>query len=275
MDSLFEPNNCVKKTKILNRIGNYRCHDLNGLSKAELMDRVDTKFLLTYEQVAFVIEALEQDYSVLEVEQQRCQKYESIYYDTNDLDLYYKHHNKRLNRHKVRVRRYLSTGQSYLEIKFKNNKGRTVKKRNPIDLSNNNTRYFDDNIAEQTKHICTNKALNPTLKNQYQRVSLACESIGERITIDFDLSQHSFSSGNSICVSLSNLAVVELKQFKINRHSPCYRLFRLMKVKPVSFSKYCIGVALTKENKIDVKVNNFIPSLRLIKNSISISNKKI
>ena len=39
------------------------------------------------------------------------------------------HQNKKLNRYKIRQREYLISDISFFEIKFKSNKGRTIKKR--------------------------------------------------------------------------------------------------------------------------------------------------
>ena len=56
--------------------------------------------------------------------------YKSLYYDTEDWKFYLDHHNGRVNRNKIRFREYVGSKLTFLEIKLKNNKGKTIKKRN-------------------------------------------------------------------------------------------------------------------------------------------------
>ena len=38
------------------------------------------------------------------------------------------HHNRRVNRNKIRFREYVGSNLTFLEVKTKNNKGKTIKK---------------------------------------------------------------------------------------------------------------------------------------------------
>ena len=44
-------------------------------------------------------------------------KYSTLYFDTNDKILYKHHHNKKGNRHKIRMRKYIDSNICFLEIK--------------------------------------------------------------------------------------------------------------------------------------------------------------
>ena len=55
------------------------------------------------------------------------------HYDTDDRKFYLDHHNQRVNRNKVRFREYEGSKLTYLEIKHKNNKGKTIKKRTKVN----------------------------------------------------------------------------------------------------------------------------------------------
>ena len=46
--------------------------------------------------------------------------------------MFHNHHNGKLNRYKIRFRDYINTKNSFLEVKFKTNKGETIKSRQEI-----------------------------------------------------------------------------------------------------------------------------------------------
>ena len=52
-----------------------------------------------------------------------------LYFDTDDYEMYRMHHAGRTVREKIRVRTYLDSLDTFLEVKNKNNHGRTKKKR--------------------------------------------------------------------------------------------------------------------------------------------------
>ena len=76
-----------------------------------------------------LLEKMQAFYKVLEVNGERIQTYRSLYFDTEDRKFYIDHHNSRVNRNKIRFREYVSSGLTFLEVKLKNNKGKTIKKR--------------------------------------------------------------------------------------------------------------------------------------------------
>jgi len=75
------------------------------------------------------LEDLRAYYRILDINGVRQNQYDSIYFDTPDLDLYHLHHNDRKNRFKIRYRKYVDSNLSFFELKMKNNKYRTIKKR--------------------------------------------------------------------------------------------------------------------------------------------------
>src|SRR5690606_26924106 len=64
-----------------------------------------------------VFEAMDDQYSVLEINGIRCFHYETTYFDTDDHRFYHMHRTGRLNRFKVRVRRYVDSDVQFLEVK--------------------------------------------------------------------------------------------------------------------------------------------------------------
>ena len=111
----------------------FRSIGLDEMDGIRLMNRVDTKFVTTDAMLEEILLRAESEYRVLEIDGIRMSAYDTLYYDTADLEMYMAHHNRRLRRYKVRTRTYLNSGESFLEIKRKNNRGRTKKKRIRID----------------------------------------------------------------------------------------------------------------------------------------------
>ena len=103
---------------------------LEEMDSIKLMNRIDSKFLTDEAHLLEVLkDAANVGYQVLETAGERINPYNSVYYDTDVLRMFADHHNRRLVRQKVRTREYVTSGIAFLEIKRKNNKGRTNKKR--------------------------------------------------------------------------------------------------------------------------------------------------
>ena len=75
---------------------------LRDLDDVALQDRVDTKMLLTVNQLCSALHQLTDHYQVLKIDGRRMHRYQTLYFDTPDLDFYHQHHNGKRNRYKVR-----------------------------------------------------------------------------------------------------------------------------------------------------------------------------
>ena len=251
-------------TQFEQTIKRFSTHDLSGLVNSSLMDRVDSKFLLPTSALLQVLNSCNAFYSLLKIEKATIFQYDNIYFDTNLLDFYNNHHNRKLNRHKVRHRHYADVGTSYLEVKFKNNKGRTIKNRCIADR--------DPSIALTANYpFLANHGIDPkaqlisALACNYQRISLANDNEKERLTLDLNINftnklKHAKADDSFI---LTDFFIAELKQEKLNRHSPFYRLMREMSFRSGGFSKYCMGQSLT--NNKHIKSNRFKKNLIRLK----------
>jgi len=218
---------------------------MDGVS---LLDRIDTKFVLELHQLPLLIKELKEDYYILEIDGKRLANYETLYYDYHDLRLYKNHHNGKKNRYKIRRRTYTDSQLSFLEIKFKNNKGKTLKSRI-------NTPINDDFNAIEKSFVQANSPLNIDqlryfLTNKFKRITLVSKENIERVTLDFDIS---FSKEKKV-KELSNLVIVEVKTQKGDKQSKAIQFMRNHRLSPSSFSKYCTGVTLLYQG---VKYNNF------------------
>ena len=246
--------------KIKTVIAQFRKVSLPDLDKVELMNRIDLKFCFHFNQACHVFESIKDNYSVLEIDGQSIFSYYNTYFDTSDNQMYLNHHNGKLNRYKIRVRRYNQTNNCFLEIKFKNNKGRTIKKRverlgfdAPFDASEL------DFISKLTPF--SGDQLSPKIINTFNRITLVNNSFTERVTIDF---APGFKNGEQE-ITLHNLVIVEIKQNRANETAHLTQTLRNLKVSKQGFSKYCIGRSLTE----DIKKNNFKPLLLKISKEYS------
>lgn len=62
--------------------------EMDGVS---LLNRVDTKYLLSEATLAAILPSLASEYRVLEIDGRRAHRYRTLYFDTPDLDLYRRH----------------------------------------------------------------------------------------------------------------------------------------------------------------------------------------
>jgi hypothetical protein len=218
------------------------------MDKSKLMDRTDTKFTFSVENLVKVLNEVKGQYKILEIGNCRMSTYQTLYYDTSDLSLYLKHHNGKLNRYKVRHRTYVESKLGFLEVKFKNNKGRTIKKR--IKVMNVPHRWEQDASAFITARTpFSPETLVPNIWVNYKRITLVNNENAERVTIDTELE---FVSQDSV-KKMHNLVIAEVKQEK--RSVSAFLLaMKKFRIREGSISKYCMGVALTHKN---IKQNNF------------------
>jgi len=239
---------------------------LEEMDSVKLMNRIDTKYLTNEATLEKILEdAARAGYRALETEGVRISPYDSVYYDTDGLQMFLDHHNRRLTRQKVRTRSYVNSGVTFLEIKRKNNKGRTKKKRMPIPLSELKDFRSDPEAAE---YLAGHSAFNvgqvsPVLETLFKRMTLVNAAKTERLTIDTCLCFKNFRTGNE--VSLKDAVIIELKQDG-RAASQMKGILLDHRVKPVRVSKYCIAVTLTDHS---VKSGRFKRKVRTIEKVIN------
>lgn len=224
-----------------------------------LMNRVELKFLLAARNVPELINLISEEYCILEIDDHRVFPYSSTYLDTADYMLYNQHVRGELDRYKIRYRKYESTGLTYLEVKRRTNKGRTIKCR--IEKISSDVAFDKRSERFITEHSPVSSGMiKPVLLNRFMRVTLAHLQHNERITIDFNMT---FSdAGLTSELRLPYLAIVEYKKESYS-DSLCFRsLMKKIRARPSSFSKYCIGSCLLNDS---LKKNILKPKLLLLK----------
>ena len=231
---------------------------LDEMKDVRLMNRIDTKYVVTERQLLEILKRVRDGYFAQEVEDNRFSPYRTVYYDTADLIMYTIHHDRHRVRDKVRVRTYVDSNLTFCEVKHKNNKGRTSKKRivvEPIPNIVDNPEAAAFLAEKQPYDVAT---LKPNLETVFNRVTLVNYGKTERLTIDCDLRFSNLTNGHE--AKMSPLVVMELKQDGRAKSLLKEVLFDL-RIKPFKISKYCIGTCLTRP---DVRQNRFKKKLRKI-----------
>lgn len=221
---------------------------LSEMEGTALLDRTDTKFMLDQGTLIELLKEVQGDYRILEVKGIRMNRYKTLYFDTPDLDFYHLHQNGKKNRHKVRSRKYLDSDLCFLEVKFKNNKGRTIKQRVVID-------DFELDLSSDSQDFILKASgidysLVPAIWNSFTRITLVSKEDTERLTIDLNLG---FQSDED-AIKLDHLVILEVKQPQASRNSKFIQALKRRHVRPDRISKYCLGVALLKDG---IKRNAF------------------
>lgn len=241
---------------ILNEFSPITLQEMEGV---KLMDRTDTKFVFTFEELPFILNEAKDNYKVLDVNGYKISRYESLYFDTPNFDLYYNHHRGKANRFKVRCRKYVESDLNFFEVKFKSNKGRTIKDR--VKQSS-----IDGIIKDKAEKLLREKTpmqpdkLEAKFWVNYSRITLVNKHSPERVTIDLDLTFKNADQDKTI----HNLVIAEVKQDKA-LGSPFLKLMKRRHIREGSISKYCYGVISLFEK---MKHNNFKLKLILLKKAI-------
>ena len=222
---------------------------LEDMGRVRLMDRVDTKFNFSRNQLLSILPELAKHYFILEIEGSVTPKYESLYFDDEELTFYANHHQKKMNRYKVRIRKYLDSDIAFLEVKHKF-KGRTNKMRIPVNDLQHELEEEHKTFLESTG--VNADGLKPILTNKYQRITLVGKELNERLTLDLFLS-FDWEGEN---YNFDELIIAELKQEKVSRNSPFFQVMKSQQIRPFRLSKYCIGV-IKLLGKESVKYNRF------------------
>lgn len=236
------------------------------------MNRIDTKFAVPLSMLPAILDAAQKDYYAQEIDGKRIATYDTMYYDTESLDMYVRHHDKQLVRQKIRVRQYVESQLTFLEIKRKNNKGRTKKKRIAVpgfDIqgstfgeSKKELWSVEDFIAAKSRYQWSE--LSPHLSTKFHRITLVNKAKTERLTIDMDLLWTNVVSGEM--KTFNDLVIIELKRDG-NVPSHMTDIMLDLRVHPFKISKYCIGIALTTP---DIKKNRFKNKIRTIEKMLAI-----
>jgi hypothetical protein len=212
------------------------------LATAELQTRVDRKYVVPLATFTILFDWMGDRLSVLQIGDLRLFRYESVYFDTPELAAYLQHAHGRRRRVKIRTRAYLDSGDCLLEFKSVGARGETLKERFPYLLA---SRHDLDAGAralasERLGHTISTSALRPVLTTAYHRATLVDSTGLHRVTCDVNLR---FENGAAQRYGpLDGVVVLESKS--VGSEPLIDRVLRRLGSRPLSLSKYCVGMAV-------------------------------
>lgn len=228
-------------------------------AKAAMLERLDNKYIIPAAQMALALDALQPLFDVLEIDGKRSFTYATRYFDDDDRRAYFDHHQGRRKRCKIRLRRYLDAGFSYLEVKLKDTRDVTVKRRLPVpyDLQvlDESCLAFIETCYRDQYGEAFGRPLRASVEMQYDRITLVAREGGERMTIDSGLG---FWSGRMAVNVAPDMVIVETKSARANGMAD--KVLRRLHLHPTPrCSKYCVAMAALGEV---TRANRFLPALK-------------
>ena len=225
-------------------VANFLPISLDEMDDVKLMSRTDTKFAFRANKMPLLLEKLLPFYRILAIDGELIHDYKSLYYDTDCRKFYLDHHNGRVNRNKIRFREYVGSKLTFLEIKLKNNKGKTIKKRMKVDAISKELSTKQQNYIE--KIIGKPMEVNAKQWINFSRITFVHKTQKERMTMDVNLT---FENENEKG-DMKHIVIAEVKQERMSRSSDFMRIAKEMHILPIRISKYCLTtLALNPELK--------------------------
>ena len=239
-------------------LAGYQGISLEEVSRASLMRRKDNKYLFSVRQLSSLLSLVQKDYRMLDIDGHRAQHYHTCYFDTDVQEMYHKHHRGLANRHKIRIRRYGASDLHFLEVKRKNAKGITTKKRIRTEGMDHSLLLKEEEFLLSCSPY-VGEGMTPAMENKFHRITLVNHDQTERVTLDYDLRFSSKLSGEDL--SLPGIAIAEIKYEGFLTGSSMHLNMRRSRITPSRFSKYAIGMALLHP---ELKQNRFKRRVRKV-----------
>lgn len=215
--------------------------ELNGA--AALQTRMDRKYIVGAHLAADAIESFDAEVRVLEMLGQRSFTYDSVYFDTPNLDSYLLAAHGRRRRYKIRTRTYVDSGISFLEVKTEGARAATVKERIPYALSDSHhltpegLAYINDTLACSIGCMPSG-ALKPVIETRYRRITLYLPESESRATIDLGVT---WRKPGGQAHELDGAVIIETKSGHaagaLDRHLWAFG------IRPSRISKFATGMA--------------------------------
>lgn len=231
---------------------------LKEMAGIRLMNRMDQKYLTNVETLKKLLVLTQGSYYSQEIDGNRVSPYATTYWDDAQTHVLFRQHETgRKPRQKVRVRTYLSSDITFLEVKKKDNHGKTAKSRVQVpSLQAVIDKHEGADFVKEKTGLDLAK-LAPAVGNRFNRITLVNLAKTERLTIDFDI--HFYNYQTEERAEMADIVVIELKRDG-RCPSPILPLLRQLRIKPAGFSKYCIGASVTDPG---LRINRF--KKRLVK----------
>ncbi len=217
-------------------LSDFKTISLSEARKYNLNHRFDAKFLLPLPVLTNELKNLK-SYFLLQINEsgQSLSKYETDYWDTDEMRFFGDHAKGRNKRLKIRKRFYTDTGDCFIEIKRKA-KGKTDKIRQPSSLTGGHFTTEDELFLRDNG--VDPQTLRKNLSVTYDRITLWSTDREGRITVDLNLEVADDKSKELF----EHVGIIEIKGSR-HFHTRMLKLFEvpLLRYK-TSMSKYANGV---------------------------------
>lgn len=225
-------------------------------AKASMLDRSENKYIFSLNDLYDSSDDLLKEFDILEIDSKKEFTYETIYFDDENNVCYEDHHQWKRLRFKARTRRYNDSNLYFFELKLKDFRNKTSKKRfncgeenfwkmTPEAIEFIEQKYF----KLYKKHFPYH--LSPSIKMSYKRVTLVAKAWNERMTIDYDLTIYK-NTWEIEYVVPKDFIIIETKSS--NGNGIADKIFRNHFHRSTSCSKFCLSKIISWQ--VD-KVNNF------------------
>lgn len=218
------------------------------VEQAARMTRVDRKYLVDRSVAETFLDTLPTTFRVLAIDGRDSTTYSSVYFDTARLDACRDHVQRRRRRWKVRSRLYVEDQLCRFEVKTRDGRGMTEKTVSLSEPARHGrlgpheaafvTRVFDDRGLDIDV-----AALVPSMRVDYQRLTLADTAAHLRVTLD--LGVECSLGGGRVWVD-EDWVLVETKGGL--RPSSADALLGSLGARPRSFSKYVSAASLLRDD---------------------------
>lgn len=232
------------------------------VAQADLQHRFDVKFLVPNTALGTLVHELarrHRDVRVLEIGTRRAHDCRSFYFDTADLQLHRAQVQGRRRRIKVRTRTYGVDGRPFLELKARDDRGRTVKHRTAQDLPDPTllgpltTGQLAVWREAGTAAFCD---LVHTATVSFDRTTLLIDAL-ERMTIDRHVTVQVSDTREDLGAHWS---IVETKA--LDPFGEVARTMRSLGYRPVAVSKYALALTAAHPH---VRGNRWLHVLRQLR----------
>lgn len=241
---------------------------------AAMQTRIDRKYIVPTHQAAGILAQLNEPAQVLEIAGQRDFSYDSVYFDTPDLESYRLGATGRRNRYKVRTRSYLDTGATFLEVKTEGARSATVKERIPYlsqdraVLNPEGRAYLAESLSGLTGW--QPEDFSPVLSTGYRRTTVYLPEsdlnpVASRMTVDTSLTWTPLATsaacpqaGTRVGTSYTAEGMVIIETKSGSAPSAADKYLWRAGIRPSKISKFATGMAALNPQLTSNKWNRTI-----------------
>jgi hypothetical protein len=225
------------------------------LQARTLQQRIDRKYILPQRLLPQWLDGLLADYRIVRSADQVVARYETLYFDTPERQMYDDHRRGRRPRSKVRIRHHVERRRTFLEVTVKETNDRTMKVRTELpfgqrELATETRQFIDTYCPIRAIHLV------PCLSVTFFRVTLVGVNLDERVTLDSGLEFHDRGWRESV----AGVVIAEIKQARYSNAHGAARALRALNLREQALSKYCLATA----RLTPVRMNTFKPAFRAL-----------